>query len=126
MSQELNDSIPEYDFSCRNSDYRMVQSDPTFNVVDVKADASAKGNIMLTAVTAWHTSAYYKITNISVLSGAECYVRDDIQIVHDDVLDVKIGETWKVGYKSPIDGFIHTWDYTLHILIQEYAWQSQV
>ena len=56
----------------------MVQSDPLFNVVDVKADASAKGNIMLLAVAAWHATDYYKITNISVLSGAECFVRDDI------------------------------------------------
>ena len=54
MSQDLYDSIPEYEYRCRNSNYRMVQSDPNYDVVDVKADVSENGNVMVTSVTAIH------------------------------------------------------------------------
>ena len=56
----------------------MVQSDPNFDVVDVKADVSKNGNVIVTSVTAIHKDDQSKFTNVSVLSGAECYVRDDI------------------------------------------------
>ena len=80
----------------------MVLSDPNFDVVDIKADVSSKGNVMLTSVTAVHKTYYYRITNILVFIGGECYVRDQIELIaNDSVLDVKIGETWKVGYKEP-------------------------
>ena len=67
MSQDLYDSIPEYEFRCRNSNYRMVQSDPNFDVVDVKADVSENGNLMLTSVTAVNFASLLKVTNVSVL-----------------------------------------------------------
>ena len=54
MSQDLYDSIPEYELKCRDSNYRMVQSDPDYDVVDVKADVSKNGNVMVTSVTAIH------------------------------------------------------------------------
>ena len=56
----------------------MVQSDPNFDVVDVKADVSKNGNVMVTSVAAIHNTDQSRVTNVSVLSGAECYVRDDI------------------------------------------------
>ena len=52
MSRDLYDSIPDYEFKCRDSDYRTVISDPNFDVIDVKADASVRGNLMVFAVTA--------------------------------------------------------------------------
>ena len=73
-----------------------------FDVVDVKADVSKNGNVMVTSVTAIHKTDQSKFTNVSVLSGAECYVRDDIQLEDSEVLDVKIGETWKISYLSPM------------------------
>ena len=78
MSQELEESIPDYEFKCRDSDYRMVLSDPDFDVVDIKSDVSTNGNLMLTAVTAVHKSGLYQVTYIALLMGGECYVRDDI------------------------------------------------
>ena len=80
MSQDLYDSIPEYEFKCRDSNYRMVQSDPDYDVIDVKADVSKNGNVMVTSVSAVHKNDLSRVTNVSVLSGAECYVRDDIQV----------------------------------------------
>ena len=56
----------------------MVQSDPNYDVVDVKADVSKNGNVMVTSVTAIHKTNLSKETNVYVLSGAECYSRDDI------------------------------------------------
>ena len=41
-------------------------------------------------------------------------------IISDDVLDVKIGESWKIGYKSATQEYLGIWDYTLHILIKPY------
>ena len=41
-------------------------------------------------------------------------------IIDDDVLDVKIGESWKIGYKSATQEYLDIWDYTLHILVKEY------
>ena len=78
MSQDTQDSIPEYEFKCRNSDYKMVQSDPNYDVVDVKADVSKNGNVMVTSVTAIHKTDLTKETSVYVLSGAECYSRDDM------------------------------------------------
>ena len=43
-------------------------SDPDFDVVDVKADASAKSNLMLIAVAAVHEEDFYKITSVTLLS----------------------------------------------------------
>ena len=106
MSQELQDSIPDYQFKCRNSDYRTVASDPNFDIVDIKADANTKGNLMMIAVTAIgkmsSPMSSQKFTHVLVILGSECYTPDEIQIVQEDVLDVKIGETWKIGYKSPM------------------------
>ena len=104
----------------------MVQSDPDFDVVDVKADVSQNGNVMVTSITAIHKTDQSKFTNISVLSGAECFVRDDIQIYSSEVLDVKIGETWKLSYISPMKDQLYTWDYTLHLLIQHLYQTSEV
>ena len=56
----------------------MVQSDPNFDVVDVKADVSKNGNVMVTSVSAIRKDDQYKFIHVSVLSGAECYVRDEI------------------------------------------------
>ena len=92
MSQELEDSIPDYEFKCRNSDYRMVQSDPNFDVVDIKADVSQQGNVIVTSITAVSKSDINsRISNVIVLMGAECYVRDEIELYQDEILDVKIG-----------------------------------
>ena len=45
----------------------MVQSDPNFDVVDVKADVSENGNLMLTSVTAVNFASLLKVTNVLVL-----------------------------------------------------------
>ena len=75
-----------------------------------------RGNLILIAATALHKEDQTKLTSVTLLSGAECYVREDI-LIFDDVLDVKIGETWKIGYKSAQLKYLHIWDYTLHLLI---------
>ena len=55
-------------------------SDPNFDVVDVKADVSVRGNLMLIAVTAIRKKDQSKFTSITLLTGAECFVREDIVI----------------------------------------------
>ena len=55
-------------------------SDPNFDVVDVKADASVRGNLMLIAVTAIRKEDQKKFTSITLLTGAECFVREDIVV----------------------------------------------
>ena len=79
MEYNLEQSIPDTEFTCRSSDYRVLASDPSFDVIDIKADYSQKGNLMLTAVTAISKSDGSKFTNISLFSGAECFSRDDFQ-----------------------------------------------
>ena len=117
MSQELKDSITDYEFKCRDSDYRTVASDPNFDVVNIMADANTKGNLMMIAVTAIDKMMGQKFTHVQVILGSECYSPDEIQIIQEDVLDIKIGETWKIGYKSPMMNQLYTWDYTFHILM---------
>ena len=72
---------------------------------------------MAIAVTTRDKESPLIVNSITLLSGAECYARDEIIILHHDVLDIKIGETWKIGYKSAHLEYLHTWDYTLHLLI---------
>ena len=42
-------------------------SDPNFDVVDVKADANAKGNLMLIAVAALRKEDSFKVTSVTLL-----------------------------------------------------------
>ena len=47
---------------------------------------------MVTSVTAVSKSDVdSRISNVIVLMGAECYVRDEIEFYQDEILDVKIG-----------------------------------
>ena len=68
----------------------------------------------------------YRLTSIYSYSTVDCYSREDFQIFNDDVLDIKIGETWKIAQKSYTGDQVHTWDYSLHILTMTIGQNTQM